>query len=79
VKVTGTVKVRMFSADYIENFSSQYFIFHLLIGRNNKMSPINVGVNRSKIQVTWALYVRIVSADYLENYSSQNLHVSHTD
>jgi hypothetical protein len=39
------------------------------------MTPIDVGVTRSKVKVTGALYVRMVSADYLENYSSQSLHV----
>jgi hypothetical protein len=31
------------------------------------MTPIDVGVTRSKVKVTGALNVKMVSADYLEN------------
>jgi hypothetical protein len=54
-------------------------IFHMVIGYNMFMTPIDFEVTLSTVKVTCALNNKMVSADYFKKISSQSRHISHGD
>jgi hypothetical protein len=75
----GPLMSEWFLLIILKSILYKVFIFHIVIGHNSVMTPIDFRVTSSKVKVTGALNVRIVSAHYLGYNSSQSLLISHID
>ena len=77
--VYGFANVGLSVSRQIRWFPLILFIFHLQIGHDQQITPIDFGVIRSKVKVTVTLNVRMVSTEYYQNYLSLSFHISQDD
>ena len=71
-----TMNVKMVSADYLNTVYHKVIMFHMSVGHDQELTPIDFGVTRSKVKVTATLNVKMQLPAGLFGIIVETFHIS---